>query len=57
VRKLLLDLKQKKPARDVLAQHLGMDLFAIEDDWRAWVGENYPLQGDQARAPKKGKKK
>jgi hypothetical protein len=54
VQKLLLDLKQKKPARESLAQHLGMDLFAIEEAWRVWVGENYPLQGDQA---KKGKKK
>lgn len=61
VRKLMLDLKQKKPAREVLAQHLGMDLFATEDAWRAWVSENYPLKGDEPRAAdakeKKGKKK
>ena len=57
VRKLLIDLKQKKPPREVLPQALGMDLFATEDAWRAWVVENYPLQGDEAKAPPKGKKK
>jgi hypothetical protein len=59
VRKLMIDLKQKKPAREVLAEHLGTDLFATEDAWRAWVGENYPLKGDEPRTAedKKDKKK
>jgi len=57
VRKLMIDLKQKKPAREVLQQHLGTDLFATEDAWRAWVDENYPLQDDEPKAPKKSKKK
>lgn len=62
VRKLMLDLKQKKPAREVLPKHVGMDLFAIEDTWRAWVDATYPLKGDEARsteakAGKKGKGK
>lgn len=57
VRKLMLDLKQKKPARESLAQHLGLDLFAAEAAWRAWVGETYPIQGDTPKAAKKGKKK
>jgi len=56
-RKLLLDLKQRKPAREVLPQELGMDLFATEDAWRAWVVENYPLQGDAAKTATKDKKK
>jgi hypothetical protein len=57
VRKLMIDLKQKKPAREVLQQQLGMDLFALEDAWRAWASEAYPLQGDEPKTPKKGKKK
>ncbi len=63
VRALMLDLKQKKQPRDVLAQHLGQDLFATEDEWRAWVAEAYPLKGDEPRTvgvkggPKDKKKK
>jgi len=57
VSKLMIDLKQKKPAREVLAQQLGMNLFETEEAWRAWVSENYPLKGDEPKAPKKGKKK
>jgi hypothetical protein len=58
-RKLMIDLKQKKPARESLAQHLGMDLFALEDAWRAWASESYPLKGDAAKTPeaRRGKKK
>jgi hypothetical protein len=57
VRKLMLDLKQKKEARAVLQQHLGMDVFALEDAWRAWVSANYPLKGDEPRSePKKARK-
>ncbi|NOT32410.1 MAG: hypothetical protein HOP15_18345 [Planctomycetes bacterium] len=56
LRKLMIDIKQKMPAREVLAQHLGMDLFATEDAWRAWVAVNYPLKGDEPRAPKGDKK-
>jgi hypothetical protein len=54
VRKLMIDLKQKKPAREVLAQHLGQDLFATEDAWRAWVSDAYPLKGDEPRPLEKG---
>jgi len=50
VRKLMIDLKQKKPAREVLAEHLAMDLFATEAAWRSWVSERYPTRGD---SPKK----
>ena len=61
VRTLMLELKQKKPAREVLAAALGMDLFATEDAWRAWVSETYPLKGDKPSEakpdPKKGAKK
>jgi len=57
VRGLMQDLKQKKPAREAIPRHLGLDLFAAEDAWRAWASEAYPLQGDEPRAAKKGKKK
>jgi len=56
-RKLMIDLKQKKPARELIAQHLGLDLFKAEDAWRAWVSVAYPLQGDEPKTPKRGKKK
>ena len=57
VRKLLVAHKGKKPAREVLPQELGLDLFAMEDAWRAWVSENYPLQGDEPKTAAKDKKK
>lgn len=57
VRKLMEDLKQRKPARETLAQHLGMDLFATEDAWRAWVSEAYPVKGDEPRSPEKKDKR
>jgi hypothetical protein len=53
VRKLMDDLKQKKPARETLAAHLGMDLFQTEEAWRAWVAEAYPLKGDEPRTAEK----
>jgi hypothetical protein len=53
----MIDLKQKKPARETLATNLGMDLFATEDAWRAWVSTNYPVQGDEPKAVKKDKAK
>jgi hypothetical protein len=57
VSKLMIDIKQKKPAREVLALHLGVNLFEAEAAWRAWVSENYPLKGDEPKGQKKGKKK
>lgn len=50
VRKLLVDLKQKKPARESLPLHLGMDLFTIDAAWRSWVSATYPLKGDEPRS-------
>ena len=49
VRLLMQDLKQKKPAREVIAAHLGMDVFATEAAWRAWVADTYPTKGDEPR--------
>jgi hypothetical protein len=60
VRPILADLKQKKPAREVLAAQLGLDVFQVEEAWRAWVSAAYPLKGDQAKPaaePGKGRKK
>jgi hypothetical protein len=51
VRLLVQDLKQKKPAREVIAAHLGMDVFATDAAWRAWVAEAYPTKGDEPREP------
>ena len=57
VRPILAELKQRKPAREILAQHLGADVFAIEDAWRAWVKEVYPTKGDAPRGPAAAKGK
>jgi len=53
VRGLMEDLKEKKEARAALSERLGMDLFALEDAWRAWVAETYPVKGDEPRSPEK----
>ncbi len=55
LRPILTELKQeKRDARAILAEHLGMDLLATEAAWHAWVRETYPLKGDEPRpsAPK-----
>jgi len=49
VRELMIDMKKRRPAREALAEHLGMDLFSIEDDWHAWASETYPTKGDKPR--------
>ncbi len=46
-------LKDKRPGRDVLEEVLGEKVLPIEDAWRAWVDETYPLKGDELRTPKK----
>lgn len=56
VRKLMVAFKQKKQAREVLPEVLGTNLFAAEEAWRAWVSENYPLQGDEAKTAEKKKR-
>jgi len=50
LRPLMLGLKKKEPARDLLKAQLGLDLVAAEQAWRAWVSANYPVQGDKPRA-------
>jgi hypothetical protein len=57
VRLLVQDLKRKQPAREVIAAHLGMDVFATDAAWRAWVAEAYPTKGDEPRTRDDGKKK
>jgi hypothetical protein len=54
VRPIMAELKRKKPAREVLAEVLEMNLFETDEAWRAWVKETYPMRGDK---PKKAKKK
>ena len=39
---ILIGLKQRVPARELFRDHVGLDLFAAEDAWRAWVQETYP---------------
>ncbi len=42
-------LKQKQEARKLLTETLGMQLLAIEEEWRAWVAATYPLKGDKPK--------
>ena len=49
-------LKRKEEARKLLTDALGMQLLAIEDEWRAWVAATYPLKGDKPKEPKKPKR-
>lgn len=49
-------LKDKRPGRDVLEEVMGSSVLALEDAWRAWVDERYPIKGDELREPKKKKK-
>lgn len=49
-------LKEKRDAREVIAEVLGMQLLPLEDAWRDWVEATYPLKGDQPREPKKPKR-
>lgn len=42
LRPILIGLKQRTPARELVRDHVGMDLFSAEDAWRAWVKETYP---------------
>ncbi len=50
LRPMLAELKKReRPPREILTQHLGLDLFQVEDAWRAWVSETYPVKGDEPR--------
>ena len=53
LRPLLIELKKKRPARELLAKHLGLDLPTAEAAWRVWVSATYPLKGDEPRPAKK----
>lgn len=55
--KLQQGLKRKESSRDLLKETLGMPVLRIEEAWRAWVNETYPMKGDKPRAPKPKKKK
>jgi hypothetical protein len=48
-------LKDKRPGRDVLEEVFGRQVLTLEDEWRAWVEDTYPLKGDEPRAPKEEK--
>ena len=50
-------LKEKMTGREVLEDAFGMKVLAIEDAWRAWGEETYPLKGDKPKAKKEDKKK
>jgi len=57
VRPILAALKKKVPPREIFPAELGLDVFAVEQSWRAWVSATYPVKGDQPRAPADGKKR
>jgi len=42
LRPILIGLKQRTPARELIRDHLGMDMFRAEDAWRTWVIDTYP---------------
>ena len=42
LRPILMGLKQKTDARELLKEHLGMSLLAAEEAWREWVSSTYP---------------
>lgn len=50
-------LKDKRPGRDVLEEVFGKQVLKLEDEWRAWVKDTYPLKGDKPRVPKDKKKR
>lgn len=41
--------RREKPAREILAEHTGLDLRAAEEAWRAWVRETYPRRESRPR--------
>lgn len=49
LRPILEDLKQKKEARDVFPERLGMGVLEAEAAWREWVAATYPTRGDKPR--------
>ena len=49
---ILRRLKKREPAREILPDVLGMDLFEVERSWRKWVSDVYPRRGDKPRKPK-----
>ncbi len=50
-------LKEKRSGRDVLEEAFGESVLKLEEQWRAWVQETYPLKGDEPKTPKEKKKK
>ncbi len=58
LRAILADIKKRaRPAREILAQHLGLDVLEAEQAWRAWVAEIYPVKGDEPRGSGEKKRK
>ncbi|HRV80904.1 MAG: hypothetical protein H6830_06695 [Planctomycetes bacterium] len=47
---ILRGLKRERPARELLMELLGKSLFAMEDDWRAWVQASYPVKDPKPKA-------
>ena len=44
LRPILIGLKQRTPARELIREHLRLDIFAAEDAWRTWVKDTYPVK-------------
>jgi hypothetical protein len=49
LRPILIGLKQKVPTRELIRDHVGLDLFAAEDAWREWVIATYPRKEKPTR--------
>lgn len=46
---LLLGYKDRKQSRDLFKQHLGMTVMQVEEAWRAWIFDTYPVKNPKPR--------
>lgn len=46
---MLMDFKDRKEARDLFREHLGMGIPQVEQAWRDWVAANYPSKDPKPR--------
>lgn len=46
---LLVGYKERKETRDLFKEHLGMTVKQVEEAWRAWVLDTYPVKSPKPR--------
>ena len=46
---LLVGYKDRKQTRDLFKEHLGMTIMQVEEAWRAWVFDTYPVKDPKPR--------